>query len=273
MLLAAGAVLLLLWIAAFTLRRPAPPAQSTVPGGLGLVTDAKMQIVRAYENRTGGRIPDAIGNLSEGLRLAGGDKAVTRQLYQDRAFCYKLGGDWEKAVADLTSALSIYDGMAPAERATMLSDRGDAYFRLRDLELALADYQALAAIQPKAPTVIRDYLAATLRARGSFTTAFFLFTEVGPIDQNNSSVIPPAIRPLEKFSEYLNLRFWWHQVPAAELRYTSRDDTGLAMRVADILRSGGLVVGSPVLLNSLVPRSRRIELWFQRSKPPGSDAR
>jgi len=191
---------------------------------------------------------------------------LTRQIYRDRAYCYKLGGDWEKSIADLTSALSIDEAVGQTERPTLLQDRAEAYFRLKDLESALADYQALAALRPTASTETRDYLAATLRSRGTYTTAIFLFTEAGPLDRNNPSVIPRPVQRLGKYTDFLNLRFWWYPVTSAELRYTNRDDAMLAGQAVEALRSAGFVVGPPILLNSLVPRSRRIELWFPRPK-------
>jgi hypothetical protein len=66
------------------------------------------------------------------------------------------------------------------------------------------------------------------------------------------------------FTDFMNLRFWWFPIDLPEIRYTHREDTTVATSAAERLRSRGLAVASPVLLNTLVPRSRRIEVWYPR---------
>jgi cellulose biosynthesis protein BcsQ/tetratricopeptide (TPR) repeat protein len=241
--------------------------QPPVAAPVAPTTNAMMQIAEAARNRDAGRVADAITNLSDGLTaLAGADRALTEQMYRDRAYNYKLAGDWEHSIADLTSALSIDEALGNPQRVSLLRDRAFGNFRIRDLELALADYQALAAANPTGSTLIRDFLSDTLRAHGGTRPFVFMFTESGPLHENTPAVIPASLRKLGRLTDFINLRFWWYPVAAAEMRYTDAYDAGLANQAAEIVRAGGFTIGPPVLLSTVVQRSRRIEVWFPRGK-------
>jgi hypothetical protein len=239
-------------------RQPRPVASdvSSTPGPMD-------QIRLAYQKRQQGDFTGATAVLSEALRFAK-DPAVTRLIYQDRAFCYKLARDWERSIADLTSALAIDAGLGDVERTALLKDRAFAYLQVRDLELALADYGKLVKFDPGSQG-IRDALTAILTPRDKSPVPYFVFTEVGTEGQNNPRLLPPAVKRLvPQFATFLNLTFWWYRIPSPQLRYTEPQDAALTAKVADALRAAYFSVEGPVLLSKAVKRRRRIELWFPR---------
>lgn len=109
---------------------------------------------RAYENRQNNRIPDAIKELTQALNLKP-DDADMEELYGNRAYCYKLIGNWTSSISDLTSALATQ----PLEdfRLQLFRDRAYAYFEAGKPALGVSDYSeivkldtaALASVQAK----------------------------------------------------------------------------------------------------------------------------
>ena len=199
------------------------------------------------------------------------DQAEKIGILRDRAFAYRSLGQWSESIADLTSALVFLpdsqtkmDPKSSTLREILLRDRAYAYCQVRDVELALADYDSLAADAPGAlDRKSRDSLQAVVALKTD--VPFFAITTVGRIDQNDTRVIPRAIQQLQpKVIDFINLRFWWYPITAPELRYTVPADKELAQRVVDVLRSNQFQVNGPIAFHDKTPRTRRIELWFPR---------
>jgi len=72
------------------------------------------------------------------------------------------------------------------------------------------------------------------------------------------------LRKLALFRSPLNLTFWWCEIPSRQVRYTEEQDAILASRVVKTLREGNLYIDEPQLLNKIVKRSRRVEIWIPR---------
>lgn len=236
-------------------------------------------LAAAYKRREAGDLRAATALLSDALRLAR-ESAMAAQMYQiyrDRAFCYKLAGEWEPSIADLSSALDIIRSTGPndGERTAILRDRAWAYLRLRDLELSIADYQSLLGLNQLDAALAasfrstHDALTKILTPRFKRAVPFFVFTESGESRQNTPAAIPQPVQQLVgRFESPLNLTFWWCPISASQIRYTNQDDAQLAAQVARVLRDTRFQVDGPELLSQAVNRSRRIELWFHRDTPP-----
>jgi len=242
----------------FVLLRNDPPPDDTPPTG---VSDPRIN--RAFQLRQSGDLTGAIDVLS-GVMKDSPSPAVSGQAAQDRAYVYKLQKDWPYSIADLSTALAF--STSPADRVRLLRDRANAYLEISDIDAALEDYKTL--LQLKSDD--QDGMAA-LQALNEFLKPtkgyLFVFPRNGVI--RNATELPPAVQKLDQIS-FLNLRHWWHEIPASEVRYTSTEDEKMARSIVDVLRKARIDVNGPTLLSSTVPRSRRVELWLQIPRPPAA---
>ena len=108
----------------------------------------------AYQNRQNNNLQGAIADLTQSLTMHPGP-ILAAEIYSDRAYCYKLAGDWGKSIPDLTAALAAEP--AYADKVRLLNDRAYAYIQVRKPEAALADYTAVLDLDPK------DSMAASNR--------------------------------------------------------------------------------------------------------------
>jgi tetratricopeptide (TPR) repeat protein len=213
---------------------------------------------RALDLRNRRNYAGAIAVLTTALE--GGETTSRAAMLRDRAYCYKLLGQWRASIADLSTALTLDTG---PNAVSMLSDRAFGYVNVRDLDAAIADYQALASRAPRDPAVgmvgaLRDAITSSSSRNGPL----FLFLPVGP--ENSPAVIPPEAIRLG-YRGFINLRFWWHTPYPEEVRYTSAADAAQATEIVRILRAAGIEnIGGPTLLSTDIPRSRRIEVWLMR---------
>jgi len=251
------------------LRRKATPSSSSN------LSDVKENLraealMTAYRARQDGRYTDAIRYLSDALLLSGWSLAQNVQIYSERAYCYKLAGDWNKSINDLTTALSRLESKDRGTRLALLRDRAYAYYRIRDPEAALADYQEIVTLDPKVSAYIgrRDHLLKLVQPCGTKPYAVFLLTQVGPVDQNDKRIIPASLNRMKQFTDCLSLKFWWSPVSNFEVRYTDKVDGDVASRIVALLNKQGLNVEGPVLLDTQFKRDRRIEVWFPRPSAP-----
>jgi len=141
----------------------------------------------------------------------------------------------------------------------VLKDRVNAYLEIPDLDAALADDDTLVRLAPDD----RDGIAAREALRAFLTPTqgyLFVFAPNGVI--KSATELPGAVQKLDRIG-YLNLQFWWHDIPATEVRHTAAADEKTAQAVVERLHSAGVDVKGPTRLSSTVPRSQRIELWLR----------
>lgn len=219
---------------------------------------ADERIGRAFQSRRAGEVDAAIALLTEVL---GGTVAppVRAQALRDRAYCYKLQKNWSASIADLSTALALSASARPSETAMVLNDRANAYLEIPDLDAALADYDTLVQLAPGD----RNGIGAREALRGFLEPTqgvLFVFVPNGVI--KSATELPVSVQKLDQIG-FLNLRFWWHEIPATEVRYTAAADEKTARAIVERLISAGVDVKGPTLLSSTVPRSHRIELWLR----------
>jgi tetratricopeptide (TPR) repeat protein len=239
-----------LWTVWQTYVKPPPVANQPE-----IVSDARIGQALALRER--GDVTGAITLLSQ--LLDGTTPPVVRaQALRDRAFCYKLQKDWAPSIGDLSTALALSTS-SPAATAMTLKDRANAYREIPDLDAALADYETLTQLQPedRQSKVDRDVMRRFLTPTQGF---LFVFAPSGVIDSPRG--LPVPVQKLDQIS-FLNLRFWWHTIPATEVRFTTPRDEQTAVEIVRQLESAGLEITGPTLLSSTVTRSRRIEVWLK----------
>jgi tetratricopeptide (TPR) repeat protein len=88
----------------------------------------------------------AIGDFSEGIKLAGTKEPTLDVFYSNRGNAYSSINEYEKALADYSKAIEL----APtnANRGTFYSNRGFTYFKMKDYVKAMADYSKAIALYP-----------------------------------------------------------------------------------------------------------------------------
>jgi tetratricopeptide (TPR) repeat protein len=221
------------------------------------VTDPR--IARAFELRQNGELDGAIDVLTEVLR-GSTPQAVAARAARDRAYVYKLQRNWPFSIADLGTALAL--STTQDERVMLLRDRANAYLEIPDVDAALEDYKTLTQLSPDD----QDGIAA-LQALNRFLTptegVLFVFPRFGAV--RRTTELPPAVQKLDQIS-FLNVRYWWHDIPATEVRYTSPGDEPMARAVVQALKRNAIDVKGPALLSETVPRSRRVELWLSNNE-------
>jgi tetratricopeptide (TPR) repeat protein len=252
---AAAAMFLVTGLVWMSLQRvsSAPPPLSTAPSEQ--VSDER--ISQAFQMRERGDVDAAIALLSQLLDGSSASPSVRAHALRDRAFCYKLEKNWPGSIGDLSTALALGTRSSDAT-AMVLKDRADAYLQIPDLDAALADYETLTQLKPDDREGLgnRDVLRAFLRP-----TQGFLFVFPPPGTFTSAAMLPLAVQKLDQIS-FLNLRFWWHPIPATQVRYTRAEDEATATTIVLRLRAAGIDGKGPTLLSGTVPRSRRIEVWF-----------
>jgi tetratricopeptide (TPR) repeat protein len=215
------------------------------------------RIGRAFQSRQAGDVDTAIALLT-GVLGGTATPAVRAKALRDRAYCYKLQKDWTSSIADLSTALAL-SASAPSETATVLTDRANAYLEIPDIDAALADYDTLVQLVPGDRDGIgaREALRAFLKPTQG---VLFVFAPNGVV--NSAAELPVAVQKLDEIG-FLNLRFWWHDIPATEVRYTAAADEKTTRAIVERLHAAGVDVKGPTLLSSTVARSHRIEVWLR----------
>ena len=216
--------------------RPTPP-----PADPSVQTSAS---ALAKELRDGRNYRGAIDLLSLALDRAS-EPAQRSQILRDRAYCYKLLGEWNPSIKDLTSALTETNTIG--DKVAILDDRAYAHLQLRDIEAAIADYDAANQFPSGNPPSAqrRDLLRVMLTP----TMASALFVFVDPADITRAEQLPLRIRQL--YPDYqLNVRYWWSRIPKTELRVTSADDRPAANRMRNTLNAWSYKIDEPTVLPS-----------------------
>jgi len=98
----------------------------------------------AYRHQ--GEYEKAAADASEAIRL----NPAAADAYSVRAMLYSEQKDYAKAIEDLTIAIQRAD--VDRNRATYYSERGDAYFRLKQLDRSLADYDEAIRLETTIPS-------------------------------------------------------------------------------------------------------------------------
>jgi hypothetical protein len=232
-------------------------------------TDTSMALIAgSYAKRQAGNYAGAIADLSQGLESP--KSKWTAQMYRDRAYCYRLQGNWEKSIADLTTALGMEAGGSQG-MLSLLKQRAFAYVQVRDPELALKDYDAALNILPGDAEAKLGQFSLGLVLREPVAKPPFRVIVGQAID--SSEKLPLAVLLLQpKFTKFLTLGWWWNPIPASELRYTDSEDAVLAGDIVATLRSRGVQVNGPILMGG-TGRSRHFELWLSTTiekAPSGS---
>jgi len=240
-------------------------------------------IKRAFDKRESGDLDGAIAELSQGLASSTEPASTKQQMYSDRAFCYRLRieqarqrgdltreMDWARVIEDLTRALSPEP--ISRLRLRLLEDRAYAFTQARDLESAIADYNAALNVShgDRGVEDARDKLVKFLSPDKPMKGDFFVMVKSEeysaprelPQPVQRIALIAAATSAGSRSS--FNLRFWWNPIPATEFRYTSPGDTVAAQDVVKSLRSEGVAVNGPLLMPQGVDRARRFELWYRR---------